>query len=100
MTLRALTVSILLVALAAATAVSAQNTSPGVEPLPHQVQLVAGVADNFMRKILRHGSAAMVPRAIVNGADGRPTQLTFGDEGYIDYFGRPWAQNWPRDCTA
>jgi hypothetical protein len=31
---------------------------------------------------------------IINGPDGRPTQLTFFDEGYIDYFGRPWAQNW------
>jgi hypothetical protein len=35
-----------------------------------------------------------VQSTIVNGADGRPTQLTFLDEGYIDYFGRPWAQNW------
>ena len=31
---------------------------------------------------------------ILNGPDGRPTQLTFFDEGYVDYFGRPWAQNW------
>jgi len=31
---------------------------------------------------------------ILNGPDGRPTQLIFVDEGYIDYFGRPWAQNW------
>jgi hypothetical protein len=31
---------------------------------------------------------------IINGPDGRPTQLTFFDDGYIDYFGRPWAQNW------
>ena len=31
---------------------------------------------------------------IVNGPDGRPTQLVPGDAGYIDYFGRPWAQNW------
>ena len=23
-----------------------------------------------------------------------PTQLTPIDEGYIDFFGRPWAQNW------
>lgn len=30
---------------------------------------------------------------IVN-VDGRPTQLTAGDPGYIDYYGRPWAQNW------
>lgn len=33
---------------------------------------------------------------IVNGPDGRPTQLTFFDDGYIDYFGRPWAENWER----
>ncbi len=33
---------------------------------------------------------------IVNGADGRPTQFIFTDEGYVDYFGRPWAQNWER----
>jgi hypothetical protein len=31
---------------------------------------------------------------IVNGEDGRPTQRIPGDPGYIDYFGRPWAQNW------
>jgi len=31
---------------------------------------------------------------IINDAEGRPTQLTFLDEGYIDFFGRPWAQNW------
>ena len=31
---------------------------------------------------------------IVNGPDGRPTQLLFTDPGYVDYFGRPWAQNW------
>ncbi len=35
-----------------------------------------------------------VQSTIINGDDGRPTQLTFIDEGYIDYFGRPWAQNW------
>ena len=37
-----------------------------------------------------------VQSTIVNGPDGRPTQLTFVDEGYIDYFGRPWAQNWEK----
>jgi len=37
-----------------------------------------------------------VQSTIVNGADGRPTQLTFLDEGYVDYFGRPWAQNWEK----
>ena len=35
-----------------------------------------------------------VQSTIVNGPDGRPTQMTSVDEGYIDYFGRPWAQNW------
>jgi len=34
-----------------------------------------------------------VQSTIVNGPDGRPTQLTFIDPGFIDYFGRPWAQN-------
>ena len=37
-----------------------------------------------------------VQSTILNGPDGRPTQLTFLDEGYIDYFGRPWAQNWEK----
>ena len=35
-----------------------------------------------------------VQSTIVNGPDGKPTQLTFADPGYVDYFGRPWAQNW------
>ena len=35
-----------------------------------------------------------VQSTIINGPDGRPTQMTPVDEGYIDYFGRPWAQNW------
>ncbi len=35
-----------------------------------------------------------VQSTIVNGPDGRPTQLTWGQDGFIDYFGRPWAQNW------
>ncbi len=35
-----------------------------------------------------------VQSTIVNGPDGRPTQLIFIDDGYVDYFGRPWAQNW------
>jgi hypothetical protein len=33
---------------------------------------------------------------IVLGEDGRPTQLTPVDDGYVDYFGRPWAQNWEK----
>ncbi len=33
---------------------------------------------------------------IVNGPDGRPTQIIFLDEEFIDFFGRPWAQNWER----
>ena len=35
-----------------------------------------------------------IQSTIVNGPDGKPTQLLPGDPGYIDYFGRPWAQNW------
>lgn len=37
-----------------------------------------------------------VQSTIVNGPDGRPTQLIFSDEGYVDYFGRPWSQNWEK----
>jgi len=37
-----------------------------------------------------------VQSTILNGPDGRPTQLTPVDDGYIDYFGRPWAQNWEK----
>src|SRR5687768_9160747 len=35
-----------------------------------------------------------VQSTIVNGPDGKPTQLIPGEPGYIDYFGRPWAENW------
>jgi hypothetical protein len=28
--------------------------------------------------------------------NGRPTQLTAADFRYIDYYGRPWAQNWEK----
>ncbi len=37
-----------------------------------------------------------VQSTIVNGPDGRPTQLTFNDPGFIDYFNRPWALNWEK----
>ncbi len=35
-----------------------------------------------------------VQSTIVNGPDGKPTQTIPGEPGYVDYFGRPWAQNW------
>ncbi len=35
-----------------------------------------------------------VENGIVLGPDGRPSQVTPFDEGYIDFLGRPWAQNW------
>ena len=35
-----------------------------------------------------------VQSTIVNGPDGKPTQTLPGEPGYVDYFGRPWAQNW------
>ena len=35
-----------------------------------------------------------VESGIVLGPDGRPTQLTPFDEGFVDFLGRPWAQNW------
>jgi hypothetical protein len=37
-----------------------------------------------------------VQSTIINAPDGRPTQLTPVDDGYVDYFGRPWAQNWEK----
>jgi hypothetical protein len=35
-----------------------------------------------------------VQSTIVNGPEGRPTELIPGEPGFIDYFGRPWAENW------
>ena len=37
-----------------------------------------------------------VQSQIVIGPDGRPTQLTPIDDGYIDFFGRFWAENWEK----
>src|SRR5580658_5059656 len=33
----------------------------------------------------------------LRNTNGRPTQLTKADPRYIDYYGRPWAQNWEKD---
>ena len=33
---------------------------------------------------------------VINGPNGRPTQLIPGDERYVDYYGRPWAQVWEK----
>jgi hypothetical protein len=30
----------------------------------------------------------------LRNTNGRPTQLTSSDPRYVDYYGRPWAQNW------
>ena len=30
----------------------------------------------------------------IRNAEGRPVQTTKGDPNFIDYYGRPWAQNW------
>ncbi len=32
----------------------------------------------------------------LRNTNGRPTQLTGADPRYIDYYGRPWAQNWEK----
>ena len=32
----------------------------------------------------------------LRNTNGRPTQLTNADPRYIDYYGRPWAQNWEK----
>jgi len=36
----------------------------------------------------------------LRNTNGRPTQLTSADPRYIDYYGRPWAQNWERHFEA
>jgi hypothetical protein len=32
----------------------------------------------------------------IKNVNGRPQQLTRGDPNFIDYYGRPWAQNWEK----
>ena len=32
----------------------------------------------------------------IKNVNGRPVQLTKGDPNFIDYYGRPWAQNWEK----
>jgi hypothetical protein len=32
----------------------------------------------------------------IKSVGGKPTQLTQGDPGYIDFYGRPWSQNWEK----
>ena len=36
----------------------------------------------------------------LRNTNGRPTQLTNADPRYIDYYGRPWAQNWEKYFEA
>lgn len=36
----------------------------------------------------------------IRNVDGRPTQLTPGHPGFIDYYGRPWARNWEQYFEA
>ena len=36
----------------------------------------------------------------LRNTNGRPTQLTAADSRYIDYYGRPWAQNWEKYFEA
>jgi hypothetical protein len=64
-----------------------------VQPLRQTTRWVLSVpaTDPEMRFVLKE---CRTQSTIVNGPDGRPVQLIPGDPGYIDYFGRPWAQNW------
>jgi hypothetical protein len=32
----------------------------------------------------------------IKSLNGKPTQLTLGDPGYVDFYGRPWSQNWEK----
>jgi len=36
----------------------------------------------------------------IRNVNGRPTQLTPGHPDFIDYYGRPWAQNWEKHFEA
>jgi hypothetical protein len=36
----------------------------------------------------------------LRNTNGRPTQLTSSDPRFIDYYGRPWAQNWEKYFEA
>jgi hypothetical protein len=36
----------------------------------------------------------------LRNTNGRPTQLTASDPRFIDYYGRPWAQNWEKNFEA
>ena len=36
----------------------------------------------------------------IRNVNGRPTQLTPGHPDFIDYYGRPWAQNWEKYFEA
>jgi hypothetical protein len=53
----------------------------------------AGIDDREARYLFIE---CRVENGIVLGPDGRPTQLTPFDEGYVDFLGRPWAQNWEK----
>jgi hypothetical protein len=36
----------------------------------------------------------------LRNTNGRPTQNTAADPRFIDYYGRPWAQNWEKYFEA
>jgi hypothetical protein len=36
----------------------------------------------------------------IRNVDGRPSQLTAASERFVDYYGRPWAQNWEKHFEA
>jgi hypothetical protein len=36
----------------------------------------------------------------LKNVDGRPAQLTAASDRYVDYYGRPWAQNWEKYFEA
>jgi hypothetical protein len=36
----------------------------------------------------------------IKDVNGRPTQLTAADPGYVDYYGRPWAKDWEKYFEA
>jgi hypothetical protein len=58
------------------------------------------VRDRFVRRALAGDARARYTfiecLSNIKNVNGRPQQLSKGDPNFIDYYGRPWAQNWEK----
>ena len=71
----------------------------GTTPRPSPSRCV--MHDRFLRLAPgRRSQGALhlhrVPRRNIQNVNGHPKQLTKADPDFIDYYGRPWAQNWEK----